>query len=90
MVWDLFLENVATALNIGSSTAGILCSLVSIAIVDLILGVATESGISIVVGSIIGIVFFVAVGWFPVWTGAIIGLVFSLIVANAIRETIYG
>lgn len=90
MAWDLFLENVASALNITSGMAGIVSSIVGVAILDIILGVATESGIAVVIASILGVVFFVAVGWFPVWTGAIIGLVFSLIVANAIRETIYG
>lgn len=90
LAWDLFLENVAVALNISSSMAGILCSLVSTAILDVILGVATESGLSVIIGSIIGIIFFVAVGWFPTWTGAILGIVFSVIFANAIRETIYG
>lgn len=89
MVWDGFLSNVATALNITQGMAGIVCSLVATIIVDIITGIASRSGLAVIGSTIVGIIFFVAIEWFPQWTGAILGLVFGLIFAQGVAKTIY-
>lgn len=87
-MFDAFLESVATAIGSTSAQAGIILSLMWTAILDLVLGIATKSGMGVVVASVLSLVFFVAIGWFPVWTGAVLALVFALLFARDTISTI--
>lgn len=87
-LWELFLTEAGSALNITANQAGIVLSLIGTAIFDAVIGIGTGSGIAVVIASVLGIISFSAIGWFPVWTGAVIAIVFGVIFANAIKDQI--
>ena len=87
-LWETFLTEAGTALNITANQAGIVLSLIGTAIFDAVIGIGTQSGIAVLVCSVLSIIAFSAVGWFPVWTGAVVAIVFGILFANAVREQI--
>jgi hypothetical protein len=87
-LWEAFLTEVGTALNITVGQAGLVMSLISTAIIDAVIGIATGSGIAVVAVSVLSVIAFSAIGWFPLWTGAVVAIVFGIIFANSIREQI--
>lgn len=88
VLWENFLIEAGIALNVTANQAGLVLGLIGTAILDAVIGIASGSGIAVVVASILGIIAFSAIGWFPVWTGAVIAIVFGLIFVNALREQI--
>lgn len=88
VLWENFLIEAGIALNITASQAGIVLSLIGTAIFDAVIGIASGSGVAVVVCSVIGVIAFSAIGWFPVWTGAVVAIVFGLIFMNTLRETV--
>lgn len=85
-MFDLFLENVATALNTSTTGAGIILSLISIAILIAVIGIGSRSGMGILGSGVIGLVFFTAIEWIPRWTGAVLGIIFALMFAQEVRN----
>lgn len=83
-MWEVFLSNAGTALNLTASQAGIVLSLIFTGIASLVTGIGTGSGYGILGAGTIGIVFFTAVGWFPQWTGAILGIIFGYLFTREI------
>ena len=81
-----YLDAVAIAFSLTAGEAGIMMSLFWIAFIDALVGIGTGSGIAVVAVSAIGIIAFSAMGWFPVWSGAVLAIVFGLMFANAVRE----
>ena len=84
-MFDAFLTSVGGAIGTTAGEAGIILSLLGVAFFDVLVAVASGGRNAIVVSSIIGIVFFIAIDWFPAWSGAVLGLVFALIFT---RETV--
>lgn len=83
-MWEVFLSNAGVALNLTQSQAGIVMSLIFTGIVGTVAGIATRSGLALLAGMTIGIVFFTAIAWFPQWTGATLGVIFGYLFTREI------
>ena len=86
VAFSAYLEAVALALSVTSGEAGIMMSLFWVGLIDAIVGIGTGSGVAVVAVTSIGIIAFSALGWFPVWSGAVLAIVFGVMFANAVRE----
>lgn len=81
VVWSQYLQNVADFLNTTTQQAGIVSSLIVIIGIGLVIVIATreKAGSIIVIPMFLffSIIFFVFIGWFPVWTGSVIALILA-------------
>jgi len=87
-MFDGFLTSVSVSWGTTVSGAGIIMSVLCIAFFIAVLATATSSGEVVAPGAALGIIFFTAIEWFPVWTGAILAIVFGLLFAKTATGTI--
>jgi len=87
-MFEEFLLSVADSIGTTQAGAGIMLSVLLTGALDLVLGIATQHVYAIFGGTILGIVFFVVIGWFPVWTGAVLGIIFALLFASSTLDTV--
>ena len=90
-VWTQYLQNVADFMNTTPTQAGIISSLmitVSLLIIVLISTKGQGSFITIPITGFFSILFFVYVGWFPVWTGSVIALVLVVFLGYVFSKTV--
>jgi hypothetical protein len=88
MIWETWLQNAATALEMTTSQAGIFLSLLftmGLVVAVLIATRGKQAQASIGVVALFGILIFTFMGWFPTWLGAGISLVVSLFIAAYVR-----
>jgi len=82
VVWSQYLQNVADFLNTTTQQAGIISSLIIIIGMTLVIVIAIRgkfgSVIVVPIFLFFSIIFFVFIGWFPVWTGSVIALVLAV------------
>lgn len=83
-MWEIFLANAGSAMNLTASQAGIVLSIIFTGIGALVSGIGTGSGYGVLGAGTLGMVFFTAVGWFPQWTGAILGIIFGYLFTREI------
>ena len=88
-IWTDWLTDAATALDMTPTEAGTFLSLtVTIVIVLSILrstrGRKAEYTVSI--GALLCMILFTFIGWMPVWTGSVIGIVLAIFIANTFRR----
>lgn len=84
IMWDTFLSNAGSAMNLTASQAGIVLSIIFTGLASLVSGIGTRSAIAVLGAGTLGMVFFTAVGWFPQWTGAILGIIFGYLFTREI------
>lgn len=87
-MFDGFLTSVSVAWGTTISGAGIILSIICIAFFIAVLAIGSGSGEVVAPGAALGIIFFTAIEWFPVWTGAILAIVFGLLFAKTATGTI--
>ena len=84
VVWTQYLQNVADFLNTTTQQAGIISALIVTIGMTLVIVIAIRekfgSVIVVPIFLFFSILFFVFIGWFPVWTGSVIALVLSMFV----------
>ena len=84
-IWSEWLELAGTALEMTTTQAGTFLSLgITIVIIMAIL-IATrgkQSHYTVTIGALFCMVLFVFMGWMPIWTGSVIGIVLALFIAN--------
>jgi len=82
VVWSQYLQNVADFLNTTTTQAGIISSLIVTIGLSLVIVIAIRgkfgSVIVVPIFLFFCIIFFVFIGWFPVWTGSVIALVLAV------------
>lgn len=82
VVWSQYLQNVADFLNTTTQQAGIISSLIVIIGMTLVIVIAIRgkfgSVIIVPIFLFFSVLFFVFIGWFPVWTGSVIALVLAV------------
>lgn len=82
VIWSQYLQNVADFLNTTTQQAGIVSSLIVIIGINIVILIAIRgkfgSVIIVPIFMFFSIIFFVFIGWFPVWTGSVIALVLAV------------
>ena len=82
-IWSQYLQNVADVFNTTVTQAGVISSLlVSVGLLVVVLIATRGKGALVVIPAteFFSILFFVYIGWFPVWTGSVIALILVLFV----------
>lgn len=84
-IWSEWLTLAGTALEMTTTQAGTFLSLlITIAIVLTIL-IATKgrrAEYTVSIGALLCMILFTFIGWMPVWTGSVIGIVLALFIAK--------
>ena len=83
-LWADWLASVAAGLDVGTTDAGILFSLGFTIMLILVVLIATKgkkATVSVSFTSLFATLFFLVLGWYPVWMGSVLALVLSIIIA---------
>jgi len=85
VMWTDWLEAVASGMGTTSSQAGVVISLIfiiSIAVFILIATRGRKSGLTVGLTSLLGLILFTFIGWLPLFTGSVLAIVLSLLLAK--------
>jgi len=88
VIWSDWLTVAGTALGMTDAQAGTFLSLamtISIILAILIATRGKRSQYTVSIGALLCMVLFSFMGWMPVWTGSVIGLVLALFIASLFR-----
>jgi len=88
-IWSEWLESAGTALEMTTVQAGTFLSLTVTIVVILAILIATrgrKAEYTVSIGSLFCMILFTFIGWMPVWTGSVIGIVLALFIANTFRR----
>lgn len=88
VIWSDWLTSAATALEMTSTQAGTFLSLVITIVIVLAILIATRGKMAqytVSIGSLLCMILFTFMGWMPVWTGSVIGIVLAIFIANVFR-----
>jgi len=87
-IWSEWLELAGTALDMTTLQAGTFLSLgITIVIIMAIL-IATRGAkaqYTVSIGALMCMILFTFIGWMPMWTGSVIGIVLAVFIANVFR-----
>lgn len=89
MIWEYWLQAVADTMHVELGEAGIIMSLLTTVFVVFVSLLVTKfSNFSLIVPivSLVSILCFSYMGWFPAWTGSILALVFAYIISRRFME----
>ena len=84
VLWADWLASVAAGLDVGPTDAGILFSLGFTILMIFVVLIATKGEsptISVSFTALFATLFFLVLGWYPVWMGSVLALVLSIIIA---------
>lgn len=87
MIWSYWLHEAALVLELTDEQAGILLSLLISVLLALTFTVATKGkrAAEVMMGSLlVSVIIFTFMGWFPLWTGSVIGLILALLLARTV------
>lgn len=88
-IWTDWLTDAATALEMTNTQAGTFLSLgitIAILLVILIATKGNKAEYTVSIGALLCMILFTFMGWMPVWTGSVIGIILALFVANTFRK----
>ena len=85
VMWSDWLEAVASGMGSTSSQAGVIISLIFIIGISMFILIATrgrKSGLTVGLSSFLGLILFTFIGWLPLFTGSVLAIVVSLMMAK--------
>lgn len=85
VMWSDWLEAVASGMGTTSSQAGVITSLIFVIGIGVFILIATRgkrSGMSLGLSSLLGLILFTFIGWLPLFTGSVLAIVVSLLLAK--------
>jgi len=85
VMWSNWLEAVASGMGTTSSQAGVIISLIFVIGLGVFILIATRgkrSGMSLGLSSLLGLILFTFIGWLPLFTGSVLSIVISLLLAK--------
>lgn len=85
VMWSDWLEAIASGMGSTTSQAGVIISLTFIIGVSLCILIATKgrrSGLAVGLTSFLGLILFTFMGWVPLFTGSVLAIVVSLLLAK--------
>ena len=88
-IWSEWLEIAGTALEMTTVQAGTFLSLTVTIVVILAILIATrgrKAEYTVSIGALFCMILFTFIGWMPVWTGSVIGIVLAIFIANTFRR----
>ena len=88
VIWSDWLTSASTALEMTSTQAGTFLSLVITIVIVLAILIATRGKMAqytVSIGALLCMILFTFMGWMPVWTGSVIGIVLAVFIANIFR-----
>jgi len=88
-IWTDWLTDAGTALEMTPTQAGTFLSLSVTIVIILAILIATKgrgAEYTVSIGALFCMILFTFIGWMPVWTGSVIGIVLALFIANTFRK----
>jgi len=85
VMWSDWLEAVASGMGSTSSQAAVIISLIFIIGISMFILIATrgrKSGLTVGLSSFLGLILFTFIGWLPLFTGSVLAIVVSLMMAK--------
>jgi len=85
VMWSDWLEAIASGMGSTSSQAGVVISLIFIIGISIFVLIATRgrrSGLTVGLTSLMGLILFTFIGWLPLFTGSLLAIVVSLLLAR--------
>ena len=85
VMWSDWLEAIASGMGSTSSQAGVVISLIFIIGINIFVLIATrgrKSGLTVGLTSLLGLILFTFIGWLPLFTGSLLAIVVSLLLAK--------
>jgi len=85
VMWSDWLEAIASGMGSTSSQAGVIISLIFIIGISIFVLIATrgrQSGLTVGLTSLMGLILFTFIGWLPLFTGSLLAIVVSLLLAK--------
>jgi len=85
VMWSDWLEAIASGMGSTSSQAGVVISLIFIIGISVFILIATrgkKSGLTVGLTSLLGLILFTFIGWLPLFTGSVLAIVISLLMAR--------
>jgi len=85
VMWSDWLEAIASGMGSTSSQAGVVISLIFIIGISIFVLIATrgrQSGLTVGLTSLMGLILFTFIGWLPLFTGSLLAIVVSLLLAK--------
>lgn len=85
IMWSDWLEAVASGMGSTTSQAGVIISLIFIIGISMFILIATrgrKSGLTVGLSSLLGLILFTFIGWLPLFTGSVLAIVISLMMAK--------
>ena len=84
-MWSDWLEAIASGMGSTSSQAGVIISMIFIIGISIFVLIATrgrQSGLTVGLTSLMGLILFTFIGWLPLFTGSLLAIVVSLLLAK--------
>lgn len=88
VIWSDWLTSASTALEMSEAQAGTFLSLVITIVIVLAILIATRGKMAqytVSIGALLCMILFTFMGWMPVWTGSVIGIVLAIFIASVFR-----
>ena len=88
VIWSDWLTSAGTALGMTNAEAGTFLSLAITIMIILSILIATRgrrSQYTVSIGALLCMILFTFLGWMPVWTGSVIGLVLAVFIASIFK-----
>jgi len=88
VIWSDWLTSAGTALGMTNAEAGTFLSLgitITIILAILIATRGKRSQYTVSIGALLCMILFTFLGWMPVWTGSVIGLVLAVFIASMFK-----
>jgi len=85
VMWSDWLEAIASGMGSTASQAGVIISLIFIVGIAIFILIATrgrKSGLTVGLTTLMGLVLFTFIGWLPLFTGSVLAIVISLLLAK--------
>jgi len=85
VMWSDWLEAIASGMGSTASQAGVIISLIFIIGIAMFILIATrgrKSGLTVGLTTLLGLVLFTFIGWLPLFTGSVLAIVVSLLLAK--------
>lgn len=88
-IWTDWLTSAATALDMTAIQAGTFLSLSVTIVIVLAILISTrgrKAEYTVSIGALLCMILFTFMGWMPVWTGSVIGIILAVFIANTFRR----
>lgn len=87
MIWLNWISVVASILGIDVTTAGMMIAIVGTSVFMFVIVIATKGkkvDVTIPTTGLVSFIFWIILGWFPSWVGAVIAFMFALLLAKVV------